>query len=95
MLYYPLDRLPILTHFHTTQSQPKHTYSANDSVTNNVIAINFFCTRFVYRSQIILQLLRFLGAFAKLRKATISFVMSVHPSIYPRGTTRLLIDGFS
>ena len=34
----------------------------------------------------------FLGAFAKLRKATISFVMSVRPS---HETTRLLLDGFS
>jgi hypothetical protein len=32
----------------------------------------------------------FLGAFAKLRKATASVVMSVSP----RGTTRLLLDGF-
>jgi hypothetical protein len=33
---------------------------------------------------------RFLGAFSKLRKATISFVMSVRP----HGTTRLPLDGF-
>jgi hypothetical protein len=33
----------------------------------------------------------FLGAFAKLRKATISFEMSV----YPHGTTRFPLDGFS
>jgi len=32
----------------------------------------------------------FLVTFAKLRKATISFVMS----IYPHGTTRLPLDGF-
>ena len=32
-----------------------------------------------------------LGAFAKFRKATISFVVSV----CPRGTTRLPLDGFS
>ena len=32
-----------------------------------------------------------LDAFAKLRKATMSFVMSVRP----RGATRLLLDGFS
>ena len=32
----------------------------------------------------------FLGAFAKLRKATIGFVMSV----CPHGTTRLPLDGF-
>jgi len=33
----------------------------------------------------------FLGAFAELRRATISFVMSVRP----HGTTRLPLDGFS
>ena len=32
-----------------------------------------------------------LGAFTELRKATITFVMSV----LPRGTTRLPLDGFS
>jgi hypothetical protein len=31
----------------------------------------------------------FLCAFAKLRRTTIRFVMSVHPSVRPRGTTRL------
>ena len=36
----------------------------------------------------------FLGAFAKLRKATISFVMSVCLSVRPHGTTRLPLDGF-
>ena len=36
----------------------------------------------------------FLGAFAKLRKATTSFVKSVRPSICPRRTTRLSLDGF-
>jgi len=41
----------------------------------------------VYR----LYLLLCLGAFAKLRKATISLVMSVPP----HGTTRLPLDGFS
>jgi hypothetical protein len=33
-----------------------------------------------------------LGAFAKLRKATISFVMSVGLSVRPHGTTRLPLD---
>ena len=33
----------------------------------------------------------FLGDFAKLRKVTLSFVMSVRP----HGTTRLSLDGFS
>jgi hypothetical protein len=36
-----------------------------------------------------------LGAFAKLRKATISFVMSVRLSIRPHRTPRLPLDGFS
>jgi hypothetical protein len=35
----------------------------------------------------------FSGAVAKLRKATISFVMS--PSVCPPGTTRLPLEGFS
>jgi hypothetical protein len=37
----------------------------------------------------------FLGAFTKLWKATISFVMSVLPSLCPHETTRLPLDGFS
>jgi len=36
-----------------------------------------------------------LGAFAILRKATISFIMSVRLSFRPHGTTRLQLDGFS
>ena len=36
-----------------------------------------------------------LDAVAKLRKATISFVISVRPSVCLHGTTRLLLDGFS
>jgi len=36
----------------------------------------------------------FLGTFAKLRKATISFVTSVRPSVRPHGTIRLPPDGF-
>jgi hypothetical protein len=38
---------------------------------------------------------QFLGAFAKFRKATISFVMSVCPSVRPHGTTRLPQGSFS
>ena len=43
------------------------------------------------------QFVEFLGAFVKLRKATISFVTSVFacPSARPQGTTRLQLDGFS
>ena len=37
----------------------------------------------------------FVGAFARLRKATVSFVMSVRPSGCPHGTIRLPLDGFS
>ena len=36
----------------------------------------------------------FIGAFAEFRKATISFVMPVRPSVYPAVTTRLPLDGF-
>ena len=43
---------------------------------------------FVYGSQ-------FLAAFAKFREGTISFVISVRPSVCPHGTTRLLLGGFS
>jgi len=37
----------------------------------------------------------FLGAFAKLRKAIVSFVMSVFPTFRLHGTTGLPLDGFS
>jgi hypothetical protein len=37
----------------------------------------------------------FLGAFAKLRKAIVSFFLSVRPSVRPRGTTRPSLEGFS
>jgi hypothetical protein len=41
-------------------------------------------------------LVNFSGAFAKLRKVTISFVMSVRlPYVRPHGITRLPMDGFS
>jgi len=36
----------------------------------------------------------FLDTFTKLRKATMSFVMSVRPSVRPHGTTLLPLDGF-
>jgi hypothetical protein len=36
-----------------------------------------------------------LGAFAELRKADISFVLFVRPSVRPRETIRLPLDGFS
>jgi hypothetical protein len=37
----------------------------------------------------------FLGAFTKLRKATISFVMSARASVCPHDATGLPLDGFS
>jgi hypothetical protein len=37
----------------------------------------------------------FSGAFAKLRKATISFIMSVRLFDRPQQTTRLPLEGFS
>jgi len=37
----------------------------------------------------------FLGAFAKLWKGTISFIMYVCPSVCPHGTIWLQLDGFS
>ena len=37
----------------------------------------------------------FLGAFAELRQAAISFVMYAHPCFCPHGTTRLPLDGFA
>ena len=38
---------------------------------------------------------QFLGFFAKLRKATFSFVMSACLYVRPQGATRLQLDGFS
>ena len=37
---------------------------------------------------------RSLGAFANFHRATISFAMSVRPSVFPHGTTLLPLDGF-
>jgi hypothetical protein len=39
--------------------------------------------------------LKFLGAFGKLRKATMSFVMSESMSLCPHGTNELLVEEFS
>jgi len=39
--------------------------------------------------------LEFLDEFVKSRKATVTFVMSVYPSVHPHGTTCLPLDGFS
>ena len=50
------------------------------------------CGKREYLKRRVLSILR---AFAKLQKLTISFVMSVRPSVCPHGTTRLSLDGFS
>jgi len=42
-----------------------------------------------------LLLCNFWGAFAKMRKATVSFIVSVCLSVSPHGTTRLPLGGFS
>jgi len=39
--------------------------------------------------------MKFLGVFAKMSKATVSFVMSVHPPVCLHGTTRFPLDGFA
>jgi hypothetical protein len=41
------------------------------------------------------QFLIFFGAFAKLRKANISLVMPLCPSVSPHGATLLPLDGYS
>jgi hypothetical protein len=41
------------------------------------------------------HILQFLGTFVKLPKATVSFVMSVYPSVRPHDTTGLPVDEFS
>jgi len=51
--------------------------------------LTFLCHDFLSCSNVD-KLLYFLGTFAKLRKATISF-----ESVRPHGTTRLPLDGFS
>jgi hypothetical protein len=39
--------------------------------------------------------MKILGAFANLRKTTMSFIMSVYSSIRPHAKSRLPLDGFS
>jgi hypothetical protein len=51
-------------------------------------------TKYMYDISVLFSLNCFSCAFEKLRKATISFVVSVRPS-YPQWTTRLPLDGFS
>jgi uncharacterized membrane protein SpoIIM required for sporulation len=54
------------------------------------------CILFIYLlSRFFQDLNCVLGAFAKFRKATISFVIFVRLSVCPHGTTLLPLDGFS
>jgi hypothetical protein len=50
------------------------------------------CTHIAFSHCLLNVAVRFLGAFAKLRKATVSF-MSFRPSIRPRGTTQHVLNG--
>jgi hypothetical protein len=50
---------------------------------------NFFFYKFCLNFRAVL------GTFGKLRKATISFFISISPSFSPHGTTRLSLDGYS
>jgi len=52
-------------------------------------------SRVVYKQCSNLARDAFLGEFIKLRKATISFVVSIRLSVCPRWTTRLPLDGIS
>jgi len=45
--------------------------------------------------EILVRTVVFLGAYGKLRKATISIVMRACPSVRPQGTFRLLTGLFS
>jgi len=51
--------------------------------------------RLMVASTLKLNLVSFIDAFAKLRKATISFVRSVRLSVRPHGKIRLPLEGFS
>jgi hypothetical protein len=67
--------------------------STHSTRTGVVILFNYSRTR--SGKTYVLHSNMFVDAFAKLRKATISFVMSVRPSVPPHRTTRLPMDGFS
>jgi hypothetical protein len=60
---------------------------------NAIFVINFKLG--VILQKVLGNLESYLGVFAKLRKTTISFVVSVCPSVRPHGTTLFLLDGFS
>jgi len=63
------------------------------SITLKMMSSNkVYCTYITYVLKIKESEVSFLGAFTKLRKAIVSFVIPVHPS---DGTTELTLDGFS
>ena len=67
--------------------------------TNASLIVHYMCLKRNTDWYHTIKRILFWGAFSKLRKATISFIMtvclSVRPSVRPRGTTRLPPDGFS
>ena len=71
-----------------------------DSIRTSQTTVCIRKTQFIARSlrtyedTFFCQITWFLGAFAKLQKATISFVMRVCPSVRPHGTTQLPLDEF-
>ena len=71
------------------RANPVVVASAIRSVTQKLLLLAFCRQIFLWS----------LGAFAKLRKVSVSFVvrvcLSVRPSVCPHGTTRLSLDGFS
>jgi hypothetical protein len=56
--------------------------------------ISFELSPHFYEIAVNLLLINVLGAFEKLRKATISSFMSACLSVCPHATTRLKLDGF-
>jgi hypothetical protein len=76
-------------------------FMLNDfSITNTLFVLAAVSSKLSYidfnffRFNVLFHCSSFLGAFAKLRKATISFAMSVLLSVCPHGT-RLPLEGFS
>jgi len=55
----------------------------------------YYLTRVLKEVTLVAAKYLVLGVFEKLRKATISFVISVRLSVRPQGITRLPLDGFS
>ena len=61
----------------------------------NICILDFCVVCVVWSVGVHGSFLQFLGAFTKLLKVTVSFVMSVHLPVRPHGKTRLPLDGFS